>query len=185
MNDYRVLRNKFDELWRAFERYCNERYNEQGVRNRVLRFAQEHSLMLWANQEVQQAAREVAGMECVGDSESARRQGILATSDPFPPSPTVKGATAYLRRSCSVGFEEICHEVCRDRKRELCRSVGLAEQDRSEFEAVMRIVYQIRCNVVHGGKLLRVDREQLERDQRLLRIGITVLKEVLDTIPTL
>jgi len=183
MNDYRRLRNEFDENWRQFERYCGEQYKDAELRQRILHFAREHARELWPQPDVQDVARSLAEMECVGDSERARGQGLLPQGDLCPLDPWVKSATAYLRRHFNLDFEQICQDICRERKRELCQAVGLPPQwEDGEFEAVMRIIYQIRCNLVHGGKPQGLGDEQLARDRRLLELGNIVLLRVLEQL---
>jgi len=57
----------------------------------------------------------------------------------------------------------------------MCHAVGIEAWTHSEMAAVMRILYQVRCNLFHGVKRLDV---QTNKDQELLSVSSDILNEV-------
>jgi len=50
------------------------------------------------------------------------------------------------------------------------------------MEALMRILYQIRCNLFHGDKIEYKNGEQADRNKFLVNIGNKMLEKVLCSI---
>lgn len=53
-----------------------------------------------------------------------------------------------------------------------------ADYDFKELEALIRIVYQIRCNMFHGGKHGERDRFQMDRDKKLAKSGAEIVEKL-------
>jgi hypothetical protein len=88
------------------------------------------------------------------------------------------GSVAYHRRllkdaeyarAVAVLAEEGVRDVISDEHYEIPKPEDLA--------AVLEVVYQVRCNLFHGGKLIRDP-----RDQRLTRASFMIIKHLLQPI---
>ncbi len=115
----------------------------------------------------------LTSLECIG-SERNDGQGL------WVPNRWVKSATMYLRAHSTV---EVGENVCTGcRKREECRDVVCEEWVRSPMAALMRLVYQVRCNLIHGDKRLVGHGFQTDRDEDLVSISTVILRRVLQRI---
>lgn len=106
--------------------------------------------------------------ECVGKGKNDSKPGKY-----------VKEATKQLRVELSLSNG--C-ENCRPEKIKWCDNLlDVINYTFDPFEALMRIIYQIRCNLFHGDKL-EFEGKQFERNLRLIKacnlILATVLKEI-------
>jgi len=159
--------------WIAFNRAYNDL--EQGTRgDREKVFAVGQKLQdHWG--EVSDMARQLVSMECIG---SERVEG----SDLLKPTKWVKSATLYLRERLSLmspADPRACElAACRATKRELC-SEGFDPWPEQEMAALLRLVYQVRCNLVHGDKRLFDQDIQTNRDDQLVQVSTQIVDRVL------
>ncbi|HEC36341.1 MAG TPA: hypothetical protein ENI39_07390 [Anaerolineae bacterium] len=163
--------------WVAFNRAYNDldlRVN--GDREKVLAVGerlQDH----WG--EVSDLARRLVSLECIGGE---RVEG----SDLLKPTEWVKSATLYLRERFSLApstDQQACEfAACRPEKQRLCNGVKHDPWDKEEMAALLRLVYQVRCNLVHGDKRLSGQNTQTNRDRRLIEISTQVLDRVLELL---
>lgn len=107
--------------------------------------------------------------ECVG-------KGSLTET----PSSWVKTATLQLRRKLGINVESVC-TTCRKEKRQECCEVKTEKSEFGSMEALMGILYQIRCNLFHGDKTER-EEFQMERNKSLVRIGNRILTIILNSL---
>jgi len=94
------------------------------------------------------------------------------------PSKYVKTATKQLREK--LGIVNEC-ENCREIKRRECQRIALTDYIYEPFEAILKIIYQIRCNLFHGNKLV-LEGDQFERDRKLINAGNSILEIVLEQL---
>ena len=94
------------------------------------------------------------------------------------PDKYVKEATKQLRVELSLSNE--C-ENCRPEKKIRCDNLLDVAYLFDPFEALMRIIYQIRCNLFHGDKLV-FEGKQYERNLRLIKASNSILATVLNEI---
>ena len=127
--------------------------------------------------EVSDLARHLVSLECIGGE---RDKG----SELLKPSKWVKSATLFLREQLDLrppGDPRACaFAACRLEKRRLCDEVESVQWDRREMAALLRLVYQVRCNLVHGDKRLVGQDIQTNRDRRLVQISTRTLDHVLE-----
>ena len=105
--------------------------------------------------------------ECVGNGSSTSI-----------PSNHIKTATMQLREKLEI--ENGC-ENCREEKRSECQGINPTEYNFEPFEAILRIIYQVRCNLFHGDKLILVG-YQFERDKLLIKASSSILDMLLNQI---
>lgn len=102
--------------------------------------------------------------ECVGNGRSTS-----------VPSDHVKTATIQLREK--LGILNSCKN-CREIKKRECQRIALTNHIYEPFEAILRVIYQVRCNLFHGDKLVLVG-NQFERDRGLINASNSILETVL------
>ena len=154
-----------------------------GDKNGVIKFGREHGDPIWENGSLTGVAREIAEVECVGDGKGQT-----------PPHVEVISATVFLRtllgieRVDDIGapneHARICLQVCREAKRRKCSNLRFAKWADNPASALLRIVYQIRCNLFHGDKL-EYDGPEGQRNMSLVSRSSAVLDEVLKYISAL
>ena len=172
----RSVYQSFLAKWVAFNRAYNDlELGTRRDREKVLAVGQELQDH-WG--EVSDLARQLVSMECIG---SERVEG----SDLLKPTNWVKSATLYLRERLSLvspADPQACEfAACRARKRELC-SEGSDTWPGQEMAALLRLVYQVRCNLVHGDKRL-VDQDiQTNRDGQLVQVSTQIVDRVLELL---
>ena len=158
--------------WVAFNRAYNELENGQDSQ-KVLAVGQRLQGH-WA--EVRELAVRLASLECIGGE---RVKG----SELLKPTKWVKSATLFLRGQLGLNQASDPHGCefadCRPEKRKLCGAVASSAWDKSEIAALLRLVYQVRCNLVHGDKRLGREDIQTKRDYDLVDISTQVLDRVL------
>ena len=115
-------------------------------------------------------AANIVGTECVG-------KGKLTA----PPDAFVKEATLHLRNTLTIDSDKICNK-CRTAKKTACQQIALKNYPFSDMEALIRILYQIRCNLYHGDKTEVRDEFQMARDRELARIGSYIIERLLFSI---
>jgi hypothetical protein len=164
--------------WMAF----NSAYNELakgGDKQKVLKMG---DLLQDKWNEIAAMAGELVSLECVG-GEKIPGMGMLA------PQAEVKSATLYLREILGLAVYPdpvSCHFlVCRTEKREVCDQIACTAADINswkgkEFRALLRIIYQVRCNLVHGEKRLSGENFQANRDRELVRLSDEILGRILE-----
>ena len=136
------------------------------------------------DKELRDLARELVLLECVGGREM-RGEIILS------PVSEVKAATIYLRNYFEQKHElgGCMYEGCRPEKQRVCNSVTVT-QDKvdyfkgNEMEAILRIVYQIRCNLFHGRKTLDMSGEygQTKRPWQLVELADEIMGRILSLL---
>jgi hypothetical protein len=158
--------------WIAFNRAYNELRSDEDESNRVLGVGDELR-QHWS--EIIAPATALVRLECIG-GESMPRQTLLR------PTRWVKSATIYLREQLKIrpSFPECARDAsfCREHKAAICQPVGVDPWGRSEMAALLRLVYQVRCNLFHGEKRLGVRDIQTNRDKELVTVSIIILNTV-------
>lgn len=159
-------------MWLAFNRAYND-----------LEEGRDYEKVLAVGQRLQQRWDEVSGLasllvslECIG-GKRVEDSGLLQ------PNEWVKGATLYLREQLDLQSAidpQTCEfGACRPEKRRLCDRVEPKAWDKGEMAALLRLVYQVRCNLIHGDKRLADQDVQTNRDQQLICISRETLDRVL------
>lgn len=166
--------------WIAFNRAYHELYPKMKDREGALAYAISVKDR-WSA--LEPLALRLASLECIG-GERASNAGILR------PKWEVKWATRWLRER--LGLDEAnpdkCHFAgCRVIKRAVCDGVRYQTdkitrlEGEGEVAALLRLVYQVRCNVFHGEKgLLLSDSAQTNRDKDLVDISARVIDQCID-----
>ena len=171
--DFRLPRvyQTFVVEWLAFNRAYNEIFPDlKKESKRVLAVGDELDKH-W--DEFSDLASGLTSLECIG---GRGRDG----QDLLIPDKWVKSATLYLRDHSMV---EVAEDVCTGcRKKEACRDVDCGEWGRSPMAALLRLVYQVRCNLIHGDKRLVGQGFQTDRDEVLVRTSTEILRRVLQRI---
>jgi hypothetical protein len=105
--------------------------------------------------------------ECIGEGKLSE-----------PPSKYVREASQTLKEKLGLRYE--C-ELCRPEKKSRCANDNIISYPFVEFEALMKILYQVRCNLFHGDKL-ESDEYQEERNKDLIKSGNIVLRDILNEV---
>lgn len=164
--------------WMALNRGYNELVEADKDYKKVLEIGQRLQAH-WG--EVQDLAVQLVSLECIGGERSSDYELLK-------PNQWVKSATLYLRDRLELQHAvppEGCEfTACRMEKRRLCNNVVFhpwdeQDEDWQEMAALLRLVYQVRCNLVHGDKRWSMPNSQTNRDHRLVRISTRILGEVL------
>jgi len=154
---------EFFSKWILLNLYYNEISRKRKEIYRVLDFGRRHENLF---DRVKDDAVELAKIECVGEG--------LGVS---PPNRWVKTATLQLRKKLRMDIKSAC-VACRSEKRQRCLGVKAEKYEFGRMEALMRILYQIRCNLFHGGKTEH-EEFHLERNKILIRTGNHILENIL------
>ncbi len=158
--------------WIAFNRAYNELRNDEEESNRVLGVGDELK-QHWP--EIIAPATALVRLECIG-AERIPRQTLLR------PTRWVKSATLFLRHQLKIipSYPDCARDpsFCRENKVAICQPVGIDPWGRSEMAALLRLVYQVRCNLFHGEKRLGVRDVQTNQDQQLVKVSIIILNTV-------
>ena len=170
-----ILPNEYAQFmvhWIAFNRAFNELRKDSEETARVLGIGDDLSGR-W--KEIIPQSRRLVQLECVG-VDAVPYETLLR------PNRAVKAATTYLRQKLMIkpGYPECITnpKFCRLSKTAMCQAVGIEPWNHSEMAAVMRIIYQIRCNLFHGEKRLAIPDVQTNKDQELIAISNEILNEV-------
>ena len=153
--------------WTLLNLYYNALSKEKKEIKRVLEFGRKHENLF---ESVKICAEDLVKTECVGSK-----------IGPAPPNGWVKTATLQLRDALNVDGLSVCGR-CREEKETACRTVKLKQHDFGNMEALMSILYQIRCNLFHGEKTEHTNGNQVTRNRLLVKIGNTALEKILDLI---
>jgi hypothetical protein len=179
--DYPDVYKAFFIQWMLFNSYYSK--YKAGDKKGVIKFGREHGDPIWESGSLTGVAREIAKVECVGDGKGKTLPHLEVIS-----------ATVFLRTL--LGIEQvddtgapdeqarICLQVCREVKRRKCLNLRFAKWADNPASALLRIVYQIRCNLFHGDKL-EYDGPEAQRNMLLVNCGRGVLDEVLKYISAL
>lgn len=166
---------RFAFAWMTFNRIYNENNSDRNEASRVISVGDKLE-EIW--DKVSDLARQLVSLECIGGERDP--SGILK------PKPEVKSATIYLREYFHIddGIDSNdCHfHACRPEKRAVCNPVASDPWGHSRMGALLRLVYQVRCNLVHGDKRLMASGFQRERDHRLVELSYEILKIILREI---
>jgi hypothetical protein len=158
--------------WIAFNRAFNELRRDGEETARVLGLGDD-----LANRwhEIIPQTRRLVQLECIGVD-------VMPHETLLRPSRVVKAATIYLRQQLRIkpGYPECIQNprFCRASKTSMCQAVGIEPWTRSEMAAVMRIIYQLRCNLFHGDKRLGFSDVQTNQDLELVAISNEILNVV-------
>lgn len=126
---------------------------------RIIDFGKKMEIYLW-DDTLESLSKELVDLECVGDGRDDAR-----------PNKYVRLATLHLRKE----FQLKSNTCSTCRKKDYCEQEE--NDDFHKLDAIMRILYQIRCNLFHGDKL-----ELTRRNKKLVRIGNNILTEILQRI---
>jgi hypothetical protein len=150
--------------WMTFNRAYNDlEIDSKQDRSKVLEYAETQEDR-W--DEVSDLARDLVSLECIGSRRVPGRNLLK-------PDPYVKGATLYLREQFEL---EACPLAkCRREKQCLCAGMSKQEWEMRRVAALLRLVYQVRCNLVHGDKRLFERDPQTNRDRELVRLSTDIL----------
>lgn len=163
---------QFMVRWIAFNRAFNELRRDPDETARVLGVGDDLSSH-W--KEIIPQSQRLVQLECIG-VDTVPQQTLLR------PNRAVKAATAYLRQKMMIkpGYPECIQNprFCRESKTAMCRAVGIEPWSHTEMAAVMRIIYQVRCNLFHGEKILAIPDVQTNKDGELIAISIEILNVV-------
>jgi hypothetical protein len=163
---------QFMVRWIAFNRAFNELQREPEETARVLGIGDALGSH-W--KEIIPLIRHLVALECVG-GDRMPQQTLLRPNRP------VKSATIYLRSRLSIkpGYPECSTNArfCRGSKVSMCRAVDVDPWERSELAAVLRIIYQVRCNLFHGEKQLVFPDVQTNQDRELIATANEILNSV-------
>ncbi len=134
--------------------------------------------------EINDLAKQMASMECIGGRDKDRTLNHL-----LQPNEWTKSAMLYLREHFSLTQDtdptNCLFATCRSDKKLLCdavkfRKASLSDWKGREMAALLRLVYQVRCNLVHGDKRLEAADSQTVRDSDLIQVSSQILDRVLD-----
>jgi hypothetical protein len=172
----------FIRMWIAFNRAYSEltTQKEKDDRDKVLAIA-DHLQPHW--QDITNIAKQLVSMECIGGEDKDQTGNHL-----LQPNEWTKSAMLYLREYFSLAQNtnpDHCEfHACRSDKKLLCNTVKFTKASLSywqgrEMAALLRLVYQVRCNLVHGDKRLAAEDAQTVRDSDLIRVSSQILDHVL------
>jgi len=155
----------FFKMWVLLNAYYNENYTEAEERDRVLHFGKDFDYIF--NILDTQVLRFFIAPECVGEGKHSA-----------PPNEYIKKASEVLKNRSGISYN--C-ENCRSDKKRSCQNIMIADYRFQDFEALIRILYQIRCNLFHGDKL---DGNELQRsrNRELITNGNIILQKILEEI---
>lgn len=153
--------------WTLLNLYYNELSKENKEVDRVVEFGREYEKSFSF---VKHDAFVLIKTECVGKGKGDA-----------PPDSWVKTASLQLRKALSMDSNSVC-AGCRKEKRRECEKIEVEQYSFGKMEALMRILYQIRCNLFHGDKTEYKNGAQAKRNKFLVNIGNEILEKVLYSI---
>jgi hypothetical protein len=158
--------------WIAFNRAYNELRFDEEETYRVMGIGDDLRIH-W--KDITGEARQLVSLECIG-GERIPNHSLLR------PNRWVKSATLFLRNRLSItpGYPHCANDpaFCRTNKVAICRPIGVEPWERSEMAALLRLVYQIRCNLFHGEGHLSLPDVQTNHDLKLVATSINILNTV-------
>jgi hypothetical protein len=158
---------KFFFNWTLLNLLYNAASDKRDEVNRVLEFGKKYEKLL--DDQMLEHATQLVEDECVGDGK-----------EEAPPNSWVKTASVQLRKHLELDQNTICRR-CRKNKQKECNAVHLENFQFTKFEAPMRIIYQVRCNLFHGNKS-EYEGYQGERNRKLVIASNMILEKVLEKI---
>jgi hypothetical protein len=167
LNDYPKDFHAFFFQWTLLNLFYNELSQERSEMQRVLEFGRKYENLFDL---VKNAASDLMREECVGDGKN----------DQAPSSP-IKIASLKLRTTLGIKQYDVCVK-CRSSKRRACLTIRTKPYGYGNFEALMTILYQIRCNLFHGDKTEYRNGFQAQRNILLVSIGNRILEQTLFSI---
>jgi hypothetical protein len=163
--------------WLAFNRAYNDAETDRQEVSRVINFARRFE-RYWP--EIEPLAVRLVSLECIGGER-------VAGTDLLRPKRQVKSATHYLR--LILGLDQNndpsnCqfHGCVRVDKRVLCNHVPTDPWTLGNMAALIRLVYQVRCSLMHGEKRLAEQNYQTNRDRELVRICSRIMSPILQWV---
>jgi hypothetical protein len=163
---------QFMVRWIAFNRAYNELRRDDDETYRVMGLGDDMQVH-WP--EIIGPAASLVSMECIG-GEHIPQQTLLR------PNRWVKSATVFLRRSLRIkpGYPDCAKDpkFCRANKVAICWPVQADPWERTEMAALLRLIYQVRCNLFHGDRRLMTPDVQTNRDRELLAVSNHILNEM-------
>jgi hypothetical protein len=178
-NEYFLFIRKWMAFNRAYSELITTQEKQENDRDKMLAIAkrlQPHWL------EITDLAKQLASMECIGGDETTNPNHLLQ------PNKWTKSAMLYLREyfnlTQSADPANCQFSACRSDKKRLCNAVDIKGalsdwQGRGEMAALLRVVHQVRCNLVHGDKRLAARGAQTRRDSDLIQVSSQILDHVL------
>ena len=158
--------------WIAFNRAYNELRFDEEETARVMGIGDALQVH-W--KEISGQAKTIVGLECIG-ADRVPQQTLLR------PNRVVKSATIFLRYRLQVrpSFPNCRNDpsFCRTSKVSVCRTVNVEPWERTEMAALLRLVYQVRCNLFHGDKQLGIPDTQTNHDRELVAASTEILNSV-------
>ncbi|KKL60189.1 hypothetical protein LCGC14_2207800 [marine sediment metagenome] len=118
---------------------------------------------LW-NNNIESFSKKLVALDCVGKGRNSAQ-----------PNKYVRLATLYLRKEFQLN-SNICSNC---KKKDYCKQDG--KNNFHKLDAIMRILYQIRCNLFHGDKPELMG-SQGERNKELVYIGNEILSNILQQL---
>ena len=159
--------------WTLLNQCYNEISDELSETGRVLEFGRKNEKLInqprSSTRAILASAIRLVQDECVGDGRGES-----------PPNSWVKTASMQLREKMNIDIATICKR-CRRNKYLECQNIQLENYKFSPFEALSRIVYQVRCNLFHGDKS-EYKGEQGRRNKDLVVASNIILDNVLKEI---
>ena len=154
--------------WTLLNLYYNAKYSDlREEYKKILKFGVCFKFLFNKLKDKEENIKILIKDECIGNGRSTS-----------VPSDHVKTATIQLREK--LGIANGC-ENCREIKRRECQKIALTDHIYEPFEAILRVIYQIRCNLFHGNKLV-LEGDQFERDRKLINAGNSILEIVLEQL---
>ena len=158
--------------WIAFNRAYNELRFDEEESARVLGIGDDLQTH-W--KEVSGLARSLVSLECIG-ADRVQSQTLLR------PNHWVKSATIFLRYRLRItpSYPNCRNDpsFCRANKVSICRPVNVDPWGRTEMAALLRLIYQVRCNLFHGDHQLTAPDTQTNRDRELVVVSTDILNSV-------
>jgi hypothetical protein len=166
-NNYPPYYSTFFSCWGLINPLYNACSDNESEGDRVLAFGNKY-YSLW-NDLIKEKTIKLIEKRCVGDSRYHRVQK------------NVIKATNYLRNKFEI---ELSMCINCKKQRDICESKNSYKDEFEKLGAVMRIIYQIRCNLFHG------DKNELtgtggKRNKLLVESGSIILSEILNGIKTI
>jgi len=160
------FRHFFDQ-WTLLNLYYNECSKESKEVDKVLEFGRKYEESFG---NVKNYAFDLMKTECVGNGKGDA-----------PPVSWVKTASLQLRKALNIDPNSVC-AGCRKEKRRECEKIKIEQYSFGKMEALMRILYQIRCNLFHGDKTEYKNGAQAKRNRSLVNTSNKILEKILFSI---
>lgn len=153
--------------WTLLNLYYNALASKNKESDRVREFGKRYEKLF---DNVKNSVIELIKTECVGNGK-----------DIAPPNGRIKTASLQLRKILNIDFSRVC-AACRIEKRKACKRIKTEQCTYGRMEALMIVLYQIRCNLFHGDKTEYENGEQAERNKLLVNLGNKILEKILHSL---